>query len=42
MYVSVRGISVAVIEVFIHMGTHFPKDGYVPLQWQEFHDLLVL
>ena len=29
--------------IYLFTCTHiYPTDGYVPLQWQEFHDLLVL
>jgi hypothetical protein len=39
-YVSVRGLSVAVNEIFAHMDTYLSNQGYVPLQCQEFHNLL--
>jgi hypothetical protein len=41
-YVSVRGVSVAVNELFAHMDTYLSNQGYVPLQCQESHGLLFL
>jgi len=41
IYVSVRGVSVAVNEIFVHMTHIYPTDGYMPLQWEKFHNLLV-
>ena len=42
IYVSVRGVSIAVNEIFVHMDTHLSNRWYVPMQWQEFHNLWIL
>jgi len=43
IYVSVRVVSVAVKEIFVHMDTHLSNDRQGTLHWRELHvDLLVL
>jgi hypothetical protein len=33
-YASVRGVSIAVSEIFVHRDTHYTTDKFVPLQQQ--------
>jgi len=37
IYVSVRVVSVAVKEIFVHMDKHLSIDRQGALQWQEVH-----